>query len=388
MSIKTKIIIILVLVCFSFGPLYAEKNIRIATFNCEFLARDKVHKKFGVDERTAIDLWRQAGYREQVLNLSKNSEDLWGQPDDKEQVSDLIREFNEDLWSQPGYREQTLNFNKKIVGYLWEQSAYREKKFNEAVHAVAGFVKTIDADILVLTELGPMEDFRTLIDSLVSQGAGFSYNALCDSYDSMGQHIGILSNIEFEVQRYGEKNKEKIVIPGRKFYQTELADPWEKDIGINMGMHIRFEMNRKSVHLFAVQLKSQVTVDIEEEARKSAQASIVRRNYLPFIDAGDYVIVVGDLNDGRGEPVVKKIRGLDDIYPDLIQTGCLDYFKESEYDQGWTYYGDGGRQQIDHILISRNIKADCKKDGVETSVIPQEEPLVSDHRPLIVDLRF
>jgi endonuclease/exonuclease/phosphatase family metal-dependent hydrolase len=126
----------------------------------------------------------------------------------------------------------------------------------------------------------------------------------------------------------------------------------------------------------------------EGDAQRIAQASIVRRNYLPAINAGDYVIVAGDLNDKKGEPAIKRIRGFDDIYLDLIQTGQIGYFKKAEWDQSWTYKFEGVRQQIDHILISRNIKEDCKKGGVDTSVMSQVNPLVSDHRPLIVELGF
>jgi hypothetical protein len=31
---------------------------------------------------------------------------------------------------------------------------------------------------------------------------------------------------------------------------------------------------------------------------------------VPAINAGEFVIVAGDLNDGRGEPALRRIRGL------------------------------------------------------------------------------
>ena len=98
--------------------------------------------------------------------------------------------------------------------------------------------------------------------------------------------------------------------------------------------------------------------------------------------------MAGDLNDGRGEPTLKRIRGLDDIYSYLIQTGHTAYFEKTELNQRWTYEFEGIRNQIDHILISRNIKSACKRGGVNAFVIPQADALISDHRPFIVELEF
>lgn len=129
MSIKKSFMMILVLVCFSFSPLYAEETIRIATFNCEFLIKKKVHEKFDFKHLSTAE---------------------------------------KDLWKQPGYRGQ---------------------KFNEAIQAVAGFIKTINADILVLTEIGPTEDYRALIDSLSSQGSQFSHKpAALQHGDNSAKH--------------------------------------------------------------------------------------------------------------------------------------------------------------------------------------------------------
>lgn len=78
---------------------FAGETVKIATFNCEFLVRDKVHTKFGFPLR------------------------LSGQ--DKTQ---------------------------------WEQSGYRDAKFKEAAKAVAEVIKAIDADVMALVEVGDEPD--------------------------------------------------------------------------------------------------------------------------------------------------------------------------------------------------------------------------------------
>jgi len=49
-------------------------------------------------------------------------------------------------------------------------------------------------------------------------------------------------------------------------------------------------------------------------------------------------------------------RGLDDIWPDLIQTGNYEYFRDTGPGSRWTYEFQGERNQIDHIPLSPSIK--------------------------------
>jgi len=303
-SKHSKIVLVLItLLCLLLysSTAFAGQKIRIATFNCEFLIKNKVHKKFGLPFQLKGDI--------------------------------------KATWEEPGYRDQ---------------------KFRTAIKAVATYIKTINADIIVLTEIGDILDFDSLL----------------------------LSKIELSVIKYGGKKR----IPGREFFIVEPDDAAESDTGISKGLHVSLKLNNKTAHLFAAHLKSESDSraggGYAGDAQRIAQASIIRRNYLPFLNQGDYVFVTGDLNDGRGQPTLKRIRGLDDIWPDLIQTGHENYFDDSKLGQRWTYEFKGIRNQIDHILISRNIKTDCKRGKVDASILPQENSLVSDHRPFILDLEF
>ena len=86
------------------------------------------------------------------------------------------------------------------------------------------------------------------------------------------------------------------------------------------------------------------------------QASIARRHSLELLNQNANVIVAGDLNDHPGQPVLRRIRGMDDTWPDLIQIGNAPYFADDALDTRGTYQFMGVRQQIDHILLSFGIK--------------------------------
>jgi endonuclease/exonuclease/phosphatase family metal-dependent hydrolase len=158
-------------------------------------------------------------------------------------------------------------------------------------------------------------------------------------------------------------------------------------------MHVVLRAADQPIHLFVVHFASE-RGGHEQDAQRIAQASIARRNYLVPLNMGEHVIVAGDLNDYRGQPTIRRIRGQDDIYPDLIQTGLVAYFPPDKLDTRWTFEFQGERMQIDHILPSQSIKEACKSGGIRTEVVPVTEKIVgtdrlaSDHRALLVTLEF
>jgi endonuclease/exonuclease/phosphatase family metal-dependent hydrolase len=134
----------------------------------------------------------------------------------------------------------------------------------------------------------------------------------------------------------------------------------------------------------------------EADQQRLAQASLLRRHMLPALLADSLVVVAGDLNDHRDQPPIRRLRGFDDLFPDLLQTGLCTpllrgrreecYFDEEAVDERWTYEFNGERQQIDHILLSEAF-GDAT-DGIEAHTLDHGDPLASDHRPLVVTLHF
>ncbi len=303
----------------------AQDNIlTIATFNCEFLTRPKVHVKFGLP-----------------FNIGKAT----------------AEERQE--WDQPGFRDQ---------------------QFNEAAKEVAKVITMVNADVIALTEVGDETDVAELQNEIHDLGLDYPHRAVGRSRDTFTrQHVGILSKFLL--------NDIVVEIPGREIYVEEPDDPErEDDTGISKGMRVSFVAFGREFLLYVVHLASEAG-GYDQDQQRIAQASILRRHYLREIKEGELVIVAGDLNDRRGQPAVRRIRGLDDIHEDLIQTGHKGYF-DDRLDTRWTYEFEGIREQIDHILLSFSVKNACKRSGISARTIDHENELASDHRPLVVTLKL
>lgn len=269
----------------------------------------------------------------------------------------------------------------------WRQTGFREQRYREALDAVARLIRRIDADVLVLHEVGKPNEVAELHREVKAKGLEYPFVAVCRSTDtSTGQHTAVFSRRELK--------HVQTEIAGREGYLEEEDDPeTEATTGVSKGLSCVFEANGRPVHLFACHLRSE-RGGHAEDMQRVAQASIVRRHCIPLLNAGKHVIVAGDLNDHRGQPALRRIRGLDDLWEDLLQTGNTEYFAESEWDERWTLNFRGMRQQIDHVLPSYSFREACGPSRIRARTIAVEETIAgtehpaTDHRAFAVTFEF
>ena len=315
----------LLLVCFlAVLPCTVQaQDVTLATFNCEFLVRQKVHIKFG-----------------ESFNLS-------------------------------GAAEAT-----------WDQAGFRDARFGEAAAAVADVLASINADVLLLTEVGDAADVEELHDSLAARVSPYPFRFVGDSRDrSTGQHVAVLSRLPLS-----DLHEELL---GREGYLPEPDDPeTEDDTGLSKALRVTVDAHGRPLIVYLAHLISE-RGGPEADAQRVAQASLLRRHMLPALLGDSLVVAAGDLNDGRGQPTLLRLRGLDDLFPDLIQTGLSRYFSDEDVGERWTYAFDGVRRQIDHLLVSYGVKDACRSQrGIETHTVEHNNALASDHRPLVVTLHL
>ncbi len=294
-----------------------------------------------------------------------------------------IATFNTEFLTRPKIH---LKFGQRFIiedpsdQKRWNDKKFRDEKFTEAARATAAYIASFQADILALTEVGDERDVRELVNELDKAGVTYPHIALSHQLDPKTfQGVAVLSKLPL-----GETSP----LPGFETYLPEPDDPeQELEAEVLKGLQTSFTVDGQTFYLFLVHLKSERGGN-EADERRIAQASIVRRLTLPLLERGQHVIVAGDINDHRGQPTLRRIRGLDDIGPDLLQTGQANFFSRNKRNTRWTYEFQGVREQIDHILLSRSILEACGKKGVRSHVIKKSYPPVSDHRPFLVTLHL
>lgn len=295
------------------------QKLTIATFNAEFLSKSMVHIKYG----KRFDIKRE----------SEKEQDFWNDEDN------------------------------------------RKDKFKEASTNVASFIKQMNTDILTLTEVGGKDDLEVLVNELKKIGVNFKYWEVCDCKDNFTkQHVAILSKYPLKEVWYE--------IEGRSIYLEETDGDSEGETGVSKGLKATVIVNEKEIDVFVLHFKSE-RGGFDSDAKRLAQASIVRRSIIPLLNAGRNVIVTGDLNSEKRSESIYRIRGFDDVYEELIQTGNSDYFENT--DVRWTYNYRGEAEQIDHILLSSQI---AKKSDIKTRILETKNENVSDHNPVIVTVEL
>ncbi len=296
-----------------------SQEISIATFNAEFLNKSRVHVKFG-----------------KQFDISRESID-----------------------------EQEF----------WNNDTNRTAKLREASANVAQMIKRINTDIITLTEVGGSEDLEVLLSELNQIGVNYDHWQVCNCTDSFtGQHVAVFSKYPLK-EVWPE-------ITGRSIYLEETDGDSENETGISKGLKVTATINQKNIDIFVFHLKSE-RGGYDSDAQRLAQASIARRAIIKQLNEGRKVIVTGDLNSEKRTESIYRIRGFDDLYEELIQTGHSDYFENT--DVRWTYIYRGEPEQIDHILVSPGLTS---KSDIKTSILETNDDKISDHNPVIVKLKL
>ncbi|BDS13368.1 endonuclease/exonuclease/phosphatase family protein [Aureispira anguillae] len=323
-SILIATLLLLISLQFALG-----QGLKIATFNCEFLVKRKVHMKYGLP-------------------------------------------FN-------------MKYASKAAKQEWQDDRFRQKKFDEATEAVAKHLKTLHADVLGLTEVGNEAEVKLLVEALKKQGLNYPYWKVGKSDDSAtGQHVALLSKYEL--------TDVVLSFPNRGLFFVESDKDEVDETGLSKAMKATIKVNNSPIHVFLFHLKSERGGE-DSDQKRLMQAELARRVMIPYLQKGEHVVVMGDLNSERRHPALLTIRGFNDIEEELIQTGDTYYFEN--YDTRWTYNYKGQQDQIDHILLSLSLKKACKSNnpkqkqwGIKTSILPTNNEQVSDHNALIVELSW
>ncbi|MCZ6681286.1 MAG: peptidylprolyl isomerase [Candidatus Poribacteria bacterium] len=154
----------------------------------------------------------------------------------------------------------------------------------------------------------------------------------------------------------------------------------ERDVNPSKILGVELKVGTEPVYVLITHLISRRGTN---DAKRLAQANVVRRQAVKAMIDEKHVIVMGDMNDTPGTPVIKRLRGFDDIWGDLIQTA-----NAVEANNRYTYIYQDQKNLLDHVLISPSLRNEFRnvKSGERCEIIDVGE--LSDHRAIIARLRM
>jgi cyclophilin family peptidyl-prolyl cis-trans isomerase/endonuclease/exonuclease/phosphatase family metal-dependent hydrolase len=154
----------------------------------------------------------------------------------------------------------------------------------------------------------------------------------------------------------------------------------EKDVNPSKILGVELRVDTEPVYILLTHLISRRG---QNNAKRLAQATVVRRKAVKAMLDEKHVIVMGDINDTPGTPVLQRLRGFGDIWGKMIQTA-----NSVEPSQRFTHIHEGQKNLLDHILISPSLRD-------EFLAVPEIERCeiidaanISDHRAVLTRLRI
>jgi endonuclease/exonuclease/phosphatase family metal-dependent hydrolase len=237
--------------------------------------------------------------------------------------------------------------------------------------ALRRVIRELNADVLVLQEMGARPYLDELQRDLRAEGCDYPYAALATGPD-VDRHIALLSRRPL-IRAATASDLEFMYFGGREQVKRGLL---QATISTEAG----------EVTLFAVHLKSRFTDrpdDPESAIRRAAEATAVRDAVLKrFPDpAIGRFIILGDCNDSKASKSLEHLQhrgktAVAALLPAVDGHGDV-----------WTYYyhHDDSYSRVDHILVSPSLT-----DSVEehTARVFDRSGVreASDHRPVFVVL--
>ena len=255
------------------------------------------------------------------------------------------------------------------------QAGYRKDypKPEGEKRALRAVIRALNADVLVLQEMGAEVYLEELRRDLKAEGVDYPHAALAAA-DDADRHVALLSrrplkavttHADLRFAYFGEKVPVK-----RGLLEATLAT------------------SGGEITIFALHLKSRFT-DRPDDAlsalRRTAEAGAIRDRVLERFPrpAEARFVILGDCNDGRASKALERLRTrgktvVAELLPAADSRG-----------EAWThaFRRDDSYTRVDHIFVSPGLRG-AVQGGAARVFDGEGVRLASDHRPVAVTLFF
>ncbi|WP_404422527.1 endonuclease/exonuclease/phosphatase family protein [Nibricoccus sp. IMCC34717] len=232
--------------------------------------------------------------------------------------------------------------------------------------ALRKVIRTLNADVLVMQEMGSAAHLRELQRDLAREGLNYPYSGWVAGQDP-DRHVAFLSRIK----------------PLAFVSHDDLPTRWKPGSRVRRGLlEARFPFGKSELTVYAMHLKSQRTsdpADPEAKGERRREAEAVRDFVLKAHPEGDdFYLLAGDFNDTRRSKTLNALtkRGKR-VIAQRVEARDSDGMV-------WThrYSREGVYSNLDYILASPALFPLVKGQGVILDI--PETADASDHRPVRV----
>lgn len=237
--------------------------------------------------------------------------------------------------------------------------------------ALRRVIRRMDADLLVLQEMGGDAHLAELRRDLKTEGLDYPFSALAAASD-LDRHVAVISKCAL-----------KQVITHRELQFTYFGGKERVKRGV---LEAIISTPAGDITIFAVHLKSRFTDRTDDPlsaVRRVGEGAAIRDLVLrrfPLPQEARFLIV-GDCNDGRSSRVVEHLqkRGKTEI-SHLLPA-------EDSRGEKWTHLfrRDESYTRVDHIFVSPGLRS-AVRGGSALIVDGDGVREASDHRPVMVTL--
>lgn len=269
----------------------------------------------------------------------------------------------------------TYNIENYVATNRLIPDGYRQEypKPEAAKAALRRVIGELQADVLVLQEMGPRPYLEELQRDLASDGISYPVAVLLEGPDP-DRHVAVLSRLPLaEVRQHRELDFK--YIDGREVVKRGLLEA-------------KLATANGPVTLWALHLKSRYTDREDDPAsarRRAGEAMAIREFILdlhPDPEEAQFVIL-GDFNDTKRSAALRYLtrkgsKRIAELLPATDSRG-----------EAWThhYRREDAYTRVDHILVSPGLLRAVKEHRVRIHDGPGVKA-ASDHRPVVLTLEL
>ncbi len=267
----------------------------------------------------------------------------------------------------------TYNVENYTLADRIVDGTYRKEypKSEEAKAALRRVLRAIDADVLILQEMGSLRFLEELRDDLAIEGLKYSFAHVVSAADG-DRHLAVLARME----------------PETLSDHTDLTFRYlERRESVKRGLlQLDFRAGLRRLSIYGVHLKSRLTdvpEDPESERRRVGEATAIRNRILEVQTdpQRDLFLIAGDFNDHKASRAVRAFlqRGkllISEIVPAVDRNG-----------DRWTYHFEkrDTYDRVDLLLASPALKPHIPAGAARVWDGP-DVASASDHRPVVISI--